>query len=60
MHSSQKRWNIDPAILWVADLLNIKNVFKVGGSQAIFAMAYGTKSIPKVFKNIWARKSVCN
>ncbi|NDE95476.1 MAG: histidinol dehydrogenase, partial [Proteobacteria bacterium] len=41
---------INPTILWVADLLNIKNVFKVGGSQAIFAMAYGTESIPKCFK----------
>ena len=45
-----KNGNIDPAILWVADLLNIKNIFKVGGSQAIFAMAYGTKSIPKCLK----------
>ena len=42
--------NIDPAILWVASLLNIKNIYKVGGSQAIFAMAYGTKSIPKCLK----------
>ena len=46
----KKDGNIDPAILWVADLLNIKNVFKIGGSQAIFAMAYGTKSIPKCLK----------
>ena len=45
-----KNGNIDPAILWVADLLNIKNIYKVGGSQAVFAMAYGTKSIPKCLK----------
>ena len=45
-----KSGNIDPAILWVASLLNIKNIYKVGGSQAIFAMAYGTKSIPKCLK----------
>ena len=45
-----KDGNIDPTILWVANLLNIKKVFKVGGSQAIFAMAYGTKSIPKCLK----------
>ena len=45
-----KNGNIDPAILWVANLLNIKNIFKVGGSQAVFAMAYGTKSIPKCLK----------
>tara|TARA_B110001450_G_C17660718_1_gene497080 strand:- start:453 stop:2327 length:1875 start_codon:yes stop_codon:yes gene_type:complete len=45
-----KQGKIDPTILWVAKLLNTKNVFKVGGSQAIFAMAYGTKSIPKCLK----------
>ena len=45
-----KNGDIDPAILWVANLLNIKNIFKVGGSQAVFAMAYGTKSIPKCLK----------
>ena len=45
-----KSGNIDPAILWVASLLNIKSIYKVGGSQAIFAMAYGTKSIPKCLK----------
>jgi len=47
---ANKSGNIDPAILWVASLLNIKNIYKVGGSQAIFAMAYGTKSIPKCLK----------
>ena len=45
-----KQGKINPTILWVAKLLNTKNVFKVGGSQAIFAMAYGTKSIPKCLK----------
>ena len=45
-----KNGKINPTILWVAKLLNTKNVFKVGGSQAIFAMAYGTKSIPKCLK----------
>ena len=35
---------------FIYSLLNIKNVYKVGGSQAIFAMAYGTKSIPKCLK----------
>jgi histidinol dehydrogenase len=37
-------------ILYVAKLLGIKKVFKVGGAQAIAAMAYGTRSIPKVYK----------
>lgn len=41
---------ISPVILYVANLLGIKNIYKVGGAQAIAAMAYGTKSIPKVDK----------
>ncbi len=42
--------SLDPAILFVAKLLGIKKIFKVGGAQAIAAMAYGTESIPKVYK----------
>ena len=41
---------IHPAILYTAQLVGIKNIFKVGGAQAIGAMAYGTESIPKVDK----------
>jgi histidinol dehydrogenase len=41
---------VDPTLLWIAKLLKITNIYKVGGSQAIFAMTYGTKSIPKVDK----------
>jgi len=41
---------INPTILWVSNLLKIKNVYKVGGAQAIFAMAYGTDTIPKCLK----------
>jgi histidinol dehydrogenase len=41
---------INPAILFAASLTGIKNIFKVGGAQAIAAMAYGTESIPSVFK----------
>ena len=41
---------INPTILWVANLLKIKNIYKVGGAQAIFAMAYGTDTIPKCLK----------
>ena len=41
---------IDPPLLWIAKLLKITNIYKVGGSQAIFAMTYGTKSIPRVDK----------
>lgn len=42
--------NIHPAILYTAKLVGISSIFKVGGAQAIAAMAYGTASIPKVDK----------
>lgn len=41
---------LDPAILFAANMVGIKKVFKVGGVQAIAAMTYGTESIPKVYK----------
>jgi len=41
---------IAPEILYTAQLLGISNIFKVGGAQAIAAMAFGTESIPKVYK----------
>jgi histidinol dehydrogenase len=40
----------DPAVLVAAKLCGIENVFKLGGAQAIAAMAYGTASVPKVDK----------
>ena len=39
-----------PAILFAARLAGVSKIFKVGGVQAIAAMAYGTESIPKVYK----------
>jgi len=42
--------NVSNAVLAAASLLGIKKIFKVGGAQAIAAMAYGTKTIPKVDK----------
>ena len=42
--------NIYPAILYTAQLIGITKVFKVGGAQAIGAMAYGTEIIPQVYK----------
>ena len=42
--------SVNPAILFAADLVGIKKIFKVGGAQAIAALAYGTKSIPSVDK----------
>jgi histidinol dehydrogenase len=41
---------IHPAILFAAQLVGVTKVFKVGGAQAIAAMAYGTESIPNVYK----------
>lgn len=41
---------IHPAILYAARTAGVKKVFKAGGVQAIGAMAYGTDSIPKVYK----------
>jgi histidinol dehydrogenase len=41
---------IHNAILYVAHLLGLKQLFKIGGVQAIGAMAYGTKQIPRVDK----------
>src|SRR5215204_3324552 len=41
---------VNPAILYTANLCGVKKIFKAGGVQAIAAMAYGTESIPKVFK----------
>jgi histidinol dehydrogenase len=40
----------DPAVLVAARLCGIESVYKVGGAQAIAAMAYGTETVPKVDK----------
>lgn len=45
-----KNGNIHPAILYAAKLVGITSIYKVGGIQAIAAMTFGTKSIPKVDK----------
>ncbi|MBK6379746.1 MAG: histidinol dehydrogenase [Chitinophagaceae bacterium] len=45
-----KNGEINPVILYVAQLIGIKNIYKIGGVQAIAAMAYGTQSVPKVNK----------
>jgi histidinol dehydrogenase len=42
--------NINPAILYTASLIGVTNIYKVGGAQAIAAMAFGTESIPQVYK----------
>ena len=56
----------DPAVLTIARLCGVERVFKIGGAQAIAAMAYGTPTVPKVDKvfgpgNAWvtAAKLLC-
>ncbi len=47
-----KNGNINPYILAVANLLKVNEIYKIGGAQAIAAMAFGTKTIPRVDKII--------
>ena len=46
----QKDGSVHPAILMAARIAGVSKVFKAGGVQAIGALAYGTESVPKVFK----------
>ena len=45
-----KNGKINPAILFTADLVGIKNIYKCGGAQAIAAFTFGTETIPAVDK----------
>ena len=45
-----KEGKIHPAILYAAQVSGVNKIFKAGGVQAIGAMAYGTESVPKVYK----------
>lgn len=45
-----KEGKVHPAILYAAKLAGVNKIFKAGGVQAIAAMAYGTESVPKVYK----------
>jgi len=45
-----KNGKLHPAILYAASLVGISKVFKIGGVQAIAAMAYGTETVPRVYK----------
>ena len=45
-----KDGKVNPAILAAADVAGVDRIFKVGGAQAIAALAYGTESIPQVDK----------
>ena len=45
-----RRGKVNPAILVAARIAGVSKIFKAGGVQAIGAMAYGTESVPKVYK----------
>lgn len=45
-----KDGKVNPAILYAAKIAGVSKIFKVGGVQAIAAMAYGTESVPNVYK----------
>jgi histidinol dehydrogenase len=45
-----KDGKVTPLILYTAKLIGITEIFRIGGAQAIAAMAYGTESVPKVYK----------
>ena len=45
-----KDGKVHPAILYAASVAGVNKIFKTGGAQAIAAMAYGTETIPGVFK----------
>lgn len=53
---------VDPAVLFAARVAGVERVFKLGGAQAIAAMAYGTQTVPKVDKvfgpgNTWVTEA---
>ncbi|MCC5928158.1 MAG: histidinol dehydrogenase [Cyclobacteriaceae bacterium] len=45
-----KSGRIHPAMVYAASICNITQIFRIGGAQAIAAMAYGTRTVPKVYK----------
>lgn len=45
-----KNGKVHPAVLYAAKVAGIHRVFRIGGTQAIAAMAYGTETVPKVYK----------
>jgi histidinol dehydrogenase len=45
-----KSGELHPAILFAAQLVGITKIYKIGGVQAIAAMAYGTQTVPQVYK----------
>src|SRR5690606_27647552 len=46
----QRDGRVDSAVLFAAQVAGVQRVFRIGGAQAVAAMAYGTQSVPKVYK----------
>ena len=46
----QKDGTIHPALMYIAHLLQIEGIYAVGGAQAVAAMAFGTETVPSVYK----------
>ncbi|MDH3711525.1 MAG: histidinol dehydrogenase [Cyclobacteriaceae bacterium] len=46
----QKDGTIHPALMYIAQLLQIEGIYAVGGAQAVAAMAFGTETVPSVYK----------
>lgn len=47
---ADKNGKVNPTTLYAAKICGVKKVFKIGGAQAIGAMAFGTETVPKVYK----------
>ena len=45
-----KDGQVNPAVLYAAQVCGVNKIYKIGGAQAIAAMAYGTETVPKVMK----------
>jgi len=45
-----KGGNLNPAIIYAAQVAGVNRIFKIGGVQAIAAMSFGTETVPKVYK----------
>lgn len=50
LHPPGRDGKVHPAVLFAAKVAGVNRIFKAGGIQAIAAMAYGTESVPKVYK----------
>jgi histidinol dehydrogenase len=58
----ERSGRMNPFIVWAAEICGIEKLFKIGGAQAIAAMAYGTETVPKVDKifgpgNAWVTEA---